>query len=324
MKSQIFVLLITSIFLTQAISATPTQDLKRLEIRFNKILSNLDSIIVNSKVQDEMVRQHYDFIKNKISTGELPVVYDSTLTNDFYGCAGFIVYDRKVSPTTISFGNFLIDKYPKHPELIYAIIISTFQSAYDYYTNTKLFLIGATNKIEKSYFEMDAMTVEALFLKKYIKDKSKLGYVEKYLVSDLDAGLAGSATLFSKIDLNLLHQINNLKSSQKEIDKLHDELIKIGNDLIKSTTFVKDDDWNNYCKIITLNTYVIYSPQVIYDIVNSKNEKFTLSGFFIVNEEKLKHLSKKKKDDICAKNAYALITAHLISLSNIQKLGSIK
>ena len=62
----------------------------------------------------------------------------------------------------------------------------------------------------------------------------------------------------------------------------------------------------------------------VVNIVNSKNEKFTLGGFFIVNEEKLKHLSKKKKDDICAKNAYALITAHLISLSNIQKLGAIK
>ncbi|MDD2894659.1 MAG: SapC family protein [Aliarcobacter sp.] len=59
-------------------------------------------------------------------------------------------------------------------------------------------------------------------------------------------------------------------------------------------------------------------------VVNSKNEKYSLNGFFIVNEEKLKHLSKKKKDDICAKNAYALITAHLISLSNIHKLGSIK
>lgn len=62
----------------------------------------------------------------------------------------------------------------------------------------------------------------------------------------------------------------------------------------------------------------------VANVVNSKNEKYSLNGFFVVNEEKLKHLSKKKKDDICAKNAYALITAHLISLSNIQKLGSIK
>lgn len=72
-----------------------------------------------------------------------------------------------------------------------------------------------------------------------------------------------------------------------------------------------------------LESWELLEEKVV-NIVNSKNEKFTLSGFFIVNEEKLKHLSKKKKDDICAKNAYALITAHLISLSNIQKLGSIK
>lgn len=72
-----------------------------------------------------------------------------------------------------------------------------------------------------------------------------------------------------------------------------------------------------------LEAWEILEEKVV-NIVNSKNEKFTLGGFFIINEEKLKHLSKKKKDDICAKNAYALITAHLISLSNIQKLGSIK
>ncbi|MDY0328290.1 MAG: SapC family protein [Arcobacteraceae bacterium] len=56
-------------------------------------------------------------------------------------------------------------------------------------------------------------------------------------------------------------------------------------------------------------------------IVNNKNERYNINGFYVVNEEKLKNLSKKKKDDICAKNALPLITAHLISLSNIQRLG---
>lgn len=40
----------------------------------------------------------------------------------------------------------------------------------------------------------------------------------------------------------------------------------------------------------------------------------------MINEEKLKNLSKKKKNEINDKNAIPLITAHLISLSNIQKL----
>lgn len=83
-------------------------------------------------------------------------------------------------------------------------------------------------------------------------------------------------------------------------------------DSLSSNEFIKQlEDWE-------------LLEEKVVNIVNSKNEKFSLSGFFIVNEEKLKHLSKKKKDDICSKNAYALITAHLISLSNIQKLGTIK
>jgi len=83
-------------------------------------------------------------------------------------------------------------------------------------------------------------------------------------------------------------------------------------DSISTTQFIKQlEDWE-------------LLEEKIATVVNNKSEKFNLNGFFVINEEKLKHLSKKKKDDICAKNAYSLITAHLISLSNIQKLGAIK
>ena len=56
--------------------------------------------------------------------------------------------------------------------------------------------------------------------------------------------------------------------------------------------------------------------------INHKNEQFNTNSFFIVNEEKLKHLCKKRKEEICNKKVIPLITAHLISLSNIQKLGA--
>lgn len=56
-------------------------------------------------------------------------------------------------------------------------------------------------------------------------------------------------------------------------------------------------------------------------IINDKKEQFNINGLYVVNEEKLKNLSKKKRNDINDKNVIPLITAHLISLSNIQKLG---
>ncbi len=41
--------------------------------------------------------------------------------------------------------------------------------------------------------------------------------------------------------------------------------------------------------------------------------KRKIKGAFVINEEKLRHLGKKKKKEINAKNAIPLITAHLIS-----------
>lgn len=56
--------------------------------------------------------------------------------------------------------------------------------------------------------------------------------------------------------------------------------------------------------------------------VTPSGEKTNVDGFYVVNEEKLRHLSEKKKNDICKKEAMPLITAHLISLSNVHRLAT--
>jgi len=272
MKIKISILtLFVFLFVSNHILANANLDLIAFEKDFNKILQNLDSIISNSENHHETLKQHYDFIKNKISTNELPVVYDSTLNYDFFGCSSFNVSTDNNQDINISFGQYVIDKYNDYPSLVYAILINTFQYAYDYYNNRNLFLIGLTNNIEKTYFEIDAMTLEAIFLYTYIKDKMNLGYVEKYLIADLQNNMNGSAMLFKKTDLELLHTIDNLKSVEKSDEKLLNEFDKIGKDLIKTTSFNNKSGWENYCSIVTLRTYVFYSQQVIFDIVHLKN-----------------------------------------------------
>lgn len=81
-------------------------------------------------------------------------------------------------------------------------------------------------------------------------------------------------------------------------------------DALATATFIKQlEDWE-------------LLEEKVANIVTPEGKNYTINGFYVVNEEKLKHLSKKKKDDICSKNVTPLITAHLISLSNIQKIGS--
>lgn len=61
--------------------------------------------------------------------------------------------------------------------------------------------------------------------------------------------------------------------------------------------------------------------QKVASFINKKGEQHNLNGLYVVSEEKLKHLGKKKQEDMCQKQAIPLITAHLISLSNVQRLG---
>ena len=60
----------------------------------------------------------------------------------------------------------------------------------------------------------------------------------------------------------------------------------------------------------------------VANITTPSGEPFSVDGFYIINEDKLKHLSKKKQEELNAKNVIPLITAHLISLSNVQRLGN--
>lgn len=86
-------------------------------------------------------------------------------------------------------------------------------------------------------------------------------------------------------------------------------LNKFNNDSKITTNFIKQlDEW----ELLEEKTATI---------TISNKEQYNLKGLFIVNEEKLKHLSKKRKEELCSKDMIPLITAHLISLSNIQKLG---
>ena len=271
MKSRTLLSFTLIMLATNLFGIDTTQDLEKVEITFNKILNGLDSIFNNSTVHNQTVEQHFKFVKDKITKGELEISYDSTLTNDFYGCASFNVYKENSQKVDISIGKFVIENHKKYPALVYAIMISTFQNAYDYFNNNELFIISLKNPIERLYFEIDALTLEAMFLDTYMKNKTTLGYVEKYIIADLPQNLNGSTTLFRQTDLNLLHKIDALKSTNKSAIALLKEFNEIGKDLINTIKLDNKSKWVNYCSIITLRTYVYYSKQVIFDILFSKN-----------------------------------------------------
>jgi hypothetical protein len=272
MKTRILLLFLVLLVIAPFnLIAQKNHDLNSFENGFNNILHNLDSIISNSQNQNKLVKQHFDFVKFKILNEELPVVYDTNLTYDFAGCSSFGVSKEDNKKVNISLGPYFLDKYKNYPTLSYAILINAFQLGYDYYNNQELFLISLDNHIERLYFEMDAITLEALFLNTYFKDKNSFGYLEKYLSADLLNDMNSSSTLFYKTDLTLLHKLDNLKSKDDGSKKLLKEFEKIGNELLKNTSFKDKSDWDKYCLLVSLRTYVFYSKQIVFDIVHVKD-----------------------------------------------------
>lgn len=88
-----------------------------------------------------------------------------------------------------------------------------------------------------------------------------------------------------------------------------DFLIELNSTAEATKGFIKDlEDWG----VLVAQTA---------SMVDKEGNTHNLNGFFTINEEKMAHLGEKKKIDMCNKGALPLITAHLISLGNIRRIG---
>ena len=119
---------------------------------------------------------------------------------------------------------------------------------------------------------------------------------------------------------------NEYLSDKKDAKKLFDEKGENSEFLNSALTFLNQfhADSLSTAKFVKQLEDLELLEEKSATITKSEDEKYNLNGFFIVNEEKLRNLSEDKKEKICSQNLYPLITAHLISLSNIQKIGTIK
>ena len=112
-------------------------------------------------------------------------------------------------------------------------------------------------------------------------DKDKAG--DRYFFDD-----NGEKTEFVDKVLNFMNQVQNDSNQTKKFIETLAELDILEESTIKGT--------------------------------NSEGKEININGFWIVKENKLNELTKEDKSMLCEKNYMQPITAHLISLSNIQKL----
>jgi hypothetical protein len=242
------------------------------DIIFNKILKDLDSLILNSENKNETVESNYSFIINKLRSNEIKIIFDSTLSYNVRGCASSNINIKDSLKYSLSFGQFITDNYESYPTLIFGIILHEFQHLYDFSNNRELIEISKNNQIEKTYFEIDALILEALFLKTYAQGKANLSPLEKYLIKDIDKNMSGSAMIFCETDLVLLHKVDAIKDQNISFKQGLKDFVNIGKDLLETVKF-SDKKFPNYCSLITYKTYIYYSRQVLHNLVYKLDHK---------------------------------------------------
>lgn len=282
-------IVIIILFFVQLSFANEIND--KIGFKFNQILYDLDSIIKNSMNQNEIVNQRYKFVIEKIYKNEINIAYDSTFFYGFYGCAATkILVDTNSVELTI--GDFIIDIYDKHPFIVHSVLIFQFQLIFEFYNNRDAFLISIDNSIENLYYNIDALLVEAMFIKDYLSELNNLAPLEKYLKFDLDYNMTGASKLFYNTDLTLLHRLDELRN-KKNIKKALKEYNSIGEELMQNVKF-DGSNWENYYNLVSLNTYVYYSSQILHDInfkLVDKTDEFNLNNY-----PDTKDIIKKVKD----------------------------
>lgn len=117
-------------------------------------------------------------------------------------------------------------------------------------------------------------------------------YLEQSTEANKDKALFKSETELSDYANGVLEFMNHYQAGLERSRAFITDLDSLGLLEQKSASFVKADT----------------------------NESFGVDGFFTINEEKLNHLSENKRQELCKKGMIPFITAHLMSLSNINKL----
>ncbi|SHJ56424.1 hypothetical protein SAMN04488028_101518 [Reichenbachiella agariperforans] len=245
-------------------------------MKINHILLSLESKINRTKPGSEYVVRSFSFTLEKIRKGEVSVVFDENLNYGISGCASADILEG--GEINFSFGRFLIDAYDPFPLLVEGIIIHEFQHVYDFINKPELIQISRGNPIEELYFEVDAISLEGIFFKSYRTESDTMSSIERFFMNDARNRFWGVTAVFEKVDLRLLHRIDNIEKELKTSDEAIQRFEEIGIEVLNEIEF-DDNDWMNYCDLVTLRTYTYFSRQVLHDIL------FTLEGGGLTDEE---------------------------------------
>jgi hypothetical protein len=234
---------------------------------YDQIIFNLNEIIGNNKTS-ENVYNTFEFAMNVIQNKEIsfeinPKInpeLDDKMTNTVLG--GMYFRKDKLGRINIVFGQKYLDTYNINSSIHYTILMHEFRHLNDYYQNKNSFF--QSNEKERFQYELNAVQIEAEFIKYYLFGKYNLSRCENYILESYKKDNLESWTILKqKESADIFRILNDIEVKYKQNiisqDRLVKELVqKVDQLLAKKNQFLS-----------------------LFDIYHADANKFSRFGHFI-------------------------------------------
>jgi hypothetical protein len=259
-KVMLFSILLALCILLNAEEQSPEIDIGRYQDIIFSIIGNLNSIVENNH-GSELVHNTFVVSANAIRNNQVTFKIDPSLNTILSGM-NFSFYET--GEISLVFGLKYLDTFNPDSSIHYSILIHEYRHLHDYLSNKDNY-IDAKNNVKESYwYELDALRIEAEFIKYYLNGRYELSKFEEYMFTSFENDNLNSASVvITRENMNMFFYFNNLENqfyNNKDMkDIIIDELVKVGNSILENYTMQETDFVNywNYIELCTFNKFLI-------------------------------------------------------------------
>jgi hypothetical protein len=199
------------------------------------------------------------------------------LANSILG--GMYFRKDKSGNLQLVFGQKYLDTYTKNSTIHYTILMHEFRHIYDYYQNKTTYF--GSNEKDRFFYELNAVNIEAEFIKYYLLEKLNISKCENYILRSYEHDNLDSWTITNrKESADIYRLLNDMETEYKQniiskkqfVEKL---LQKADQLLAKSDQFLnrndvynaKEDIFSRHGHFMRLKTFEKYLRQIFkYDL----------------------------------------------------------
>ncbi|MDR1838680.1 MAG: hypothetical protein LBQ93_03725 [Treponema sp.] len=245
-----------------------TIDINRYQNIIISIISNFNAILENNQAS-EIVYNTFVISENAVRNNQVAFEIDPRLDTVLSGM-NFSIYES--GEISLVFGLKYLDTYNPNSSIHYSILIHEYRHLHDYLKNTEVYLNAKEDEKESYWYELDALRIEAEFIKYYLVGKYDLSKFEEYVLYSFENNYLNSASIIIlKEGMNVFFYFDNLETKYKNNEITKEEIItqleQNGNALIRKYNDAKDNYsiFASYVEISTFRKYLIKLLTILID-----------------------------------------------------------